>query len=61
MRCWNPDASPRQVVKQLGWKCLYVRPVAPDTRGVTAMIIEGGRMQARLPLLSQGSTREGHD
>ncbi len=36
-----------QVIEQLGWKCLYVRPVAPDTRGVTAMIIEGGRMQAR--------------
>ena len=48
LRCSKLDALwTRQVIKQLGWKCLYVRPVAPDTRGVTAMIIEGGRMQVR--------------
>ena len=40
-----------QVVKQLGWKCLYVRPVAPDTRGVVCMLIEGGRMQVLTQLL----------
>ena len=34
-----------QIVQQLGWKCLVVRPWAPDTRGVVAMVIEGGRMQ----------------
>ncbi len=34
-----------QLVEKLGWKCFYLRPKAPDTRGAVAMVIEGGRMQ----------------
>ena len=49
VRCLHANASTRQVVKQLGWKCLYVRPVAPDTRGALCMLVEGGRMQVRGP------------
>jgi len=40
--CWRTHM---QLVENLGWKCFYLRPKAPDTRGAVAMVIEGGRMQ----------------
>ena len=42
-----------QMVEKLGWKCLYLRPKAPDTRGAVAMVIEGGRMQVSTVLSQQ--------
>ena len=35
-----------QMIDRLGWKFLYIRPQAPETRGGLCMCVEAGRMQA---------------
>ena len=52
----TPAALWSQLVEKLGWKCFYLRPKAPDTRGAVAMVIEGGRMQAWLPSMRNVAT-----